>query len=198
MVEPENTCPGETLLYFGPLGLNLEVRVTNRDAGGRLLAVEFPDDHCAADVPCRNLFKADADLVGRPSELARHRAAWAYILDQEGDDLCWRDFYLVAAAVLPEDDASLARLRSMPHPDVMLHNCRKFIASLSSGQTSCYKADSPEAVLCAVQKELDSLKDAYLGDDADRLYHARDDSWWRRGPGRSLVRAGPPDSKSSI
>lgn len=66
------------------------------------------------------------------AEASQWRQAAEYILSQEGDDLCWRDFYIELAKCLPHGHKlkDLARVRSIKPMPVMMRNCQNFCYSL--------------------------------------------------------------------
>lgn len=65
------------------------------------------------------------------------RQAARWILSQRGDDICWRDFYVKLAKLLPEEpDVSHLLL---PPREQFLKNCANFEACLRRGDPTSYK-----------------------------------------------------------
>jgi hypothetical protein len=155
---------GQNVVYFGPGGLNREAvvaRAVNGEDMGRV-SVFFAGDRHETLVPVGSLSPLNPlpeplktlvhhgnyfDREKVAGELVRHRAGWRYILSQQEDDLCWIDFYRVAASLLPEGEAKLANLKTMPPKAVMMHNCDRFTSELLALTPEKYKTDSPEAII---------------------------------------------------
>lgn len=144
---------GDKAFYYGKLGHhNHAVVVTRVEDGPNGRVFIRPVGLAAAEQavmpgelhPYRDL---DDDVhrltwAQLQDEVMKLRGYFRWILGQRGDDLCWRDFYVAAAACLPEGrDRHLAReALSSCHPRwVMLGNCDRFITSL--------KCDEPYATL---------------------------------------------------
>lgn len=62
-------------------------------------------------------------------ELVRLRTAIRDVIDQRGDDLCWRDVYTKLAALVGVEFVP----QLMCDPDTMRANCNRFIDSLYNG-----------------------------------------------------------------
>lgn len=187
---------GDTAYYYGARGHGLLVTVVRaapeREAYAVLFVHTGPTHE--VEVPAGSLHPSypggfdapDYDLrvlgLNSPNvimnEVMRLRGGLRHILHQEGDDLCWRDFYQVIAALLPDGDGLLAHSKSVPPRHVMLHNCQRFVDSLLAGRPEEYQPS----------KELDVL----LPGPEDRIYRAADRTWWRRDEQGNLVLAEAP------
>lgn len=103
-------------------------------------------------------------------EVKRLRGFLRYAISQEGDDLCWRDLYMAAAACLPERP-SLENLRSITSKELHLHNCDRFVSSLMGNYP--YRADSHGAVLAGLAARVRELTNDCAA--AERRYQVQYD-----------------------
>ncbi len=168
--------PGDRAFYISAQGQVREVVIArSREISEGRTSVLFCDGpSCEMDVPTKNLFPCyqphcpdvDRDLADFAlgashqdlvKEIGKLRAAFRWMLSQEGDDLCWMDIYRVAASVLPESDALLAKKRLALPKALMRRNCEKYIDSMCDGGE--YSPCSPEAAIQEMEKELAVLRE---------------------------------------
>src|SRR5262245_58580578 len=130
---------GDKVFYYGIEPHGITGVIASECLAGDMYFVQFPDRLVrlgAAELhPARQLDQDVHEMNWQElqDEVMKLRGGLRYILQQEGDDLCYRDFYEVAARCLPEVN-DLSNLRTLPPPRVMLGNCSRFVDSLCGGK----------------------------------------------------------------
>ena len=99
------------------------------------------DDRVERDPDCDlELF----DVERLRDELRKARSVLRDVVTQEGDDLCWLDFYKAAAELLPEAH-KLENLQTLPPKPVMMHNCERYVDCLASNRP--YVTDTKDVMI---------------------------------------------------
>lgn len=135
---------GDRVYHFGTHGYGPEAEVTHAPEPDGRVAIRYEPAGPARYVMASELYpyrELDADVqqmtwAQLQDEVMKLRGYFRWILDQRGDDLCWRDFYVAAAACLPGAEGHRAQeALSSCHPRwLMLGNCDRFITSLKCGE----------------------------------------------------------------